>query len=493
MAVIAGITLRCVFWLITPVTGDAAFHYTIMGHMADTWSIPLTEHVTGPNPFWYPPLFHIVGAIVKTVTGWAELTPLLFGILGLLAFKRFAQVHYPDNAKTSMWVLALLPFHVYYSGIGYMTTFLFLLTVMAFYHYMNYRKGGSARELLRACAFCALSAATHYHGFIPLLALSLDLAFRNRKAAVLFFICGLLLVSPVYVRNYWVFGNPFWPKLQPGNFPGDKAVEHVNLTPGSLLSPRKVSVLVFEFWLGAPNSGDDLAKSWSLGRDRFPLFDLMAFGWVLAVILGTIMGLRGLKGLDAEDRRLALIIGALCIGPYINNGMPRFWVALAPLAYIGLAKTYDGVKFKGKWIATLFCIVALLGASYAYAFSYRKIRDSYEPFWNMMEANIQDTESVVMPFNIADCNYQTGLRCIRIGSLGGIAEPGVGQVRSVMEENGIDAVCCSSLAWDGYGESDKRICTEFAKDDAFIVYDRGPVWGRCWKAGLLTAPDMYNE
>jgi 4-amino-4-deoxy-L-arabinose transferase-like glycosyltransferase len=129
----AGALVRLVFWLTTPVTGDALFHYSIAKYISDTYSVPTFEYVTGPNPFWWPPLFHIITALLYKLTGVLTLTPLVFGLVGLFMFYVFCRRFYPNDAVTATLVLAFLPFHVYYSSVGYFETLMFFLAVCAFY------------------------------------------------------------------------------------------------------------------------------------------------------------------------------------------------------------------------------------------------------------------------------------------------------------------------------------------------------------------------
>jgi len=481
MAMMAGSFIRLIFWVTAPVTGDATFHYTIMEYMAETWTVPVFEHVTGPNPYWYPPLYHIAGAFLETATGVAELAPLLFGLIGLLAFNAFAKKHYPAEASAATTMLCFLPFHVYYSGIGYMATFLFLLSVACYNSYLNWQWGGERKQLLLCAAFCALSASTHYHGFIPLLAIGAHMALKRPKAAATFFIVGLALASPWYARNYEVFGNPIWPKMGAGDLPGDRTAHSIAPTVWSLASPTKAAGLFFDFWVGAPNSGDDMARNFEVARGRIPGAELLALGWLAAVFLGTALAAYGARTWTRKELGLPVIIAAFCLGPYLGNNLARMWVALIPFIVLAMGAGYERMRWRWKGAVAAICIIALLGASYAYAYTYRQIRGEHIPFFEMMKSGIEEGENVVMPFNSADCVYYTGLRCLRVGSAGGIPEPEEGQVQEVLKEYGIDHVCCSSLAYDGFGEADRRICESFGDVEPEISYDRGRVWGRCWK------------
>jgi len=481
-AIIAGTLVRILFWATTPVTGDATFHYNIAKYIADTYTIPSFEYVTGPNPFWWPPLFHILTALVYKITGILTLTPLLFGVAGLIAFSVFARKFYPKQAETATVILAFLPFHVYYSSIGYFETLMFLLAVAAFHFYFSYLKTASRRDFAYAILMSALSASTHYHGFIPLIAIGLHMLVKSDKKAVTFIVLGLLLSSPWYVRNYVVFGNPIWPKVWGGNFPGDTAVTHVTLRENvaSLASPGKWGDVFFDFWIGAPNSGEDLKSNIAVGRSRLPLFDLFMMPWAAAIVAASAAAIWGAYRMRKKEILFPALVFITCLGPLVSNGLARMFVALFPFIVVYMADGYMGLKLKYKHILLAVALVSYIGGSYAYSLTYKQMRDPYIPFFKLMEEKIPQGANVVVPFNIQDCIYYSGRRCLRIGSTGGIPTPTQGTLDSILQDYDISYVCCSSLNWNALSASDKMICDRFNDAKLHINYIQGGIWGRCW-------------
>lgn len=484
--IVAGALVRIAFWLTAPVTGDATIHFSVARYIAENHAIPSFEPASGPNPFWWPPLFHIISAVLYKLTGVLTLAPLLFGILGLYAMSVFARAHYPRLELPAVSLLAFLPFHMYYSGIGYFETLIFLLAVAAFHNYISFLKSGEARNLAYTAVFCSLSAWTHYHGFVPAMAIGAHLFLKDRRRALAFMAAVTLMSCPWYVRNLVVFGNPVWPKLSAGYFPGDAAYAPLPFmqTLSQLASPGAWASVYLDFWTGAPNSGEDFASNAAAGRARYPLFDILLLPWFAATAAATILALWGVKTMrDGEAGRLPVIIIASCTIFFTANRLARMFIALMPFAVIYAAEGYAAIKFRWKHAALLAAFLLFVGGSYGYAYTYKTMRDPYMPFFLMMRERIPDGARVVMPFNVGECAYFSGRQCVRIGSAGGIPRPTADNMQEVLREGKISYVCCTSINWDEVSGGDRLICDGFKERTPFIDYSSGGAWGRCWKTG----------
>jgi 4-amino-4-deoxy-L-arabinose transferase-like glycosyltransferase len=483
--IFAGTLVRVAFWATTPVTGDASFHFSIARYMAQTHSVPTFEYVAGPNPFWWPPLFHIVSALIYSITGVLTLSPLLFGVLGLIMFNRFCGRFYPRQALSATIILAFLPFHVYYSGIGYFETLMFFLAVCAFWSYLRYIESGNGRDLAYAGFACAMSASTHYHGLIPLLAISAHLFLRNRRIAVVFLVAGLALSSPWYIRNYAVFGNPIWPKVWGGNYPNDAAVQSVPLAGSlaGLASPGRWMDVFFDFWIGAPNAGEDFWRNVNVGRVRYAAFDLFLWPWLVFVLGMSLLAVRGMLSMRGDKAAiLAILVFAASFAPFAANSLARMFVSFMPFAIIAAARGFEDARLRQKWTVLAVALLAFMGASYAYAYTYAQIRAPYGPFFDEVRERTPKGAVIVMPFNVGDCIYFTQRSCARIGGTGGIPWPNVRSLDDVLAQSGVSYVCCSSLNWDAYTKADRSICDGFAGRLPVLDYRDGGVWGKCWKA-----------
>lgn len=482
--IIAGIIIRILFWHTTPVTGDASFHYSIAQYIANTGSIPVFEYQTGPDPFWWPPLFHISAAFVFAVSGVVELTPLLFGIAGIFAFRRFCMAHYEKNADTATAILSFLPFHIYYSSIGYLETLMFLLCVGAFHFYLNHLKTKSVKDLIFSCIICALCAGTHYHGFVPLMGITGHLALSRKKTAIAFLVAGLMLSSPWYVRNHIVFGNPIWPKVHGGFYPHHSGVasEPASLMILNLLDPERWSALFLEFWVGAPNSGEDFWENTGIGRDSVPFFTFFLLLWLLMTIAATATGFWGfLRAKNDSSAQLALIVFFASLLPFSANGLARMFIAAIPFALAYMAAGFSAWGFRKKHILAAIACISFVGVSYAYSYTYMDIRSRLNPFFDMIGEDIPSDAGVIMPHNVQECLYYTGKKCIRIGGVAGMPYPTEENIDIVLKDNDIGFVCCTSFWSRAYKDHDRIICERFADEEPVIEHLSGDLWGRCWK------------
>jgi len=485
VAIAAGSIIRLIFWLTTPVTGDAAFHYSIARYMGETWRIPTFEYVTGPDPFWYPPLFHIITAVLYRLTGILTLTPLLFGVAGLILFHIFCVRFYPKHALSATLFLAFLPFHIYYSSIGYIETLLFLITVAAFYFYFSFLKSKRTRDLAYAVFMSALAASAHYHGIVVLLSITAHLALQDRRKAAIVLAAGLILSCPWYIRNFVVFGNPVWPKVYGGYYASDATAKGtpIPVALAQLGRPGRWASVFLEFWVGAPNSGEDFASNAAVGRTRYPMFDLFMLPWLAFIVCLTLLGIWGAYLMKNDKTAIfAAIALIISVGPFVLNSLPRMFVAAMPFAVVAMAAGYDAMKFRRKDIMLAAAFIALLGGSYAYAYTYKSIRERYVPFFDMMKDKIPDDAKVVMPFNKQECVYYSERQCQRIGNTGGIPTPTIENMDRILKDYDIAYVCCSSLNWGAHDEI-RIICDPFKDRKPAFEYEKGGVWGKCWKTG----------
>ncbi|MFH1402721.1 MAG: hypothetical protein ABIH11_00445 [Candidatus Altiarchaeota archaeon] len=482
-AVLAGTVVRIIFWATTPVTGDACFHYNVARFMSENLSIPSFEYVTGGNPFWYPPLFHIITAVLYRLTGILTLTPLVFGIGGLVAFKKFCDRFYPEHSLKSVLLLSFLPFHVYYSGIGYLESLIFLTTVLSYHYYYAYLKDGGNKQLGYAAITSALTALTHYHGMIIPLSITAHLALRDRKKAAVFLAAALLIASPWYVRNYMVYGNPVWPKLYGGKYPGYRDVQGISVESAvaSIFSPGRWVSVFFDFWIGAPNSGEDFWNNVEVGAGRYPFFMWIMVFWLTAIIALSILSFRGfMRVSERRDQEMIAIVFALSLIPFTLNGLARMFIAVIPFLVIAVSKGVGGISNRGMMLATPAVILLLVGGSYGYAQTYKNLVEGYEPFFEKIREEMPEGSRIVMPFMIHECIYYTGMHCLKIGGAGSLPEFDTKDMRQIFKDYDVEYVCCNRMHWSALPEQYKSVCRRLNKEKSYVSYSEGDSWGKCW-------------
>ncbi|MBD3387534.1 MAG: hypothetical protein GF414_01190 [Candidatus Altiarchaeales archaeon] len=484
-ALVVGVILRILLWAMIPPTTDSCIHYTTAEYIAETGMFPLFEHAAGTDPFWYPPLFHLSSAVLYKLTGVVTLVPLLAGLMGLVVFAFLVKRFYPDYANYAIVVFALLPFHMYYSGVGYATSLLFLWSAVGIYYYLSYLETGSVRHLGYFTVAAAAAGLTHYHGLALLIAVLVHLGLRDWRRAAAVGIGCLLLVSPWYVRNQIVFGNPVWPLLFEGSIGHpDWNSQRYESRLGSLLNPKVPLTIFLDFWVGAPNSGEDMLDNLETGRRYFgPLADVGFIAWLLAVLSLTSASLYRpgkLKGLKYGG--LVLVVFMVSLVPALFNSLARMMVVFIPFTPILVARGVNDVKFKHKDVLLGVALLVLAGGTLSYAFVYRSIVDDYIPFYDMMREEIPEGSRVVMPFTVHECLYYTGLDCVRVREFPNSVPPRVYEDMSILLDYGIDYVCCDRLYWDSKPEEIRGFCNGMPDDR--IAFGVGGA-GSCWKTSDL--------
>jgi len=247
-----------------------------------------------------------------------------------------------------------------------------------------------------------------------------------------------------------------------------------------LTNPWKWTGLFLDFWIGAPNSGEDFWRNVDVGASRYPMFHLFMGLWLAAIVAVTLLAAAGALSIGRKELILPCIVFIASLIPFVSNGLARMFIAVFPFAVLAAAKGFDGLRMRHKHAALLAALLLFMSGSYAYSYTYKDLRDPYLPFFEKMRAEIPADARVVMPFADADCIYYSGRMCIRLGSTGGIPEPNEGNLDRILSENGIAFVCCSSLNQAAFSKADRLICDRFAELRPDIDYAKGGVWGKCW-------------
>src|SRR3989338_5725068 len=116
------IVFRVIFTLFSAISGDACWHFSAAKFIANEKEFPLFAQIGRDEPFWAPPLFHIITSIFYLLLGEVGLKIVspLFGSLALifsyLIFRKFLS----DRASFyAMLFLSFIPIFIDYSILGY--------------------------------------------------------------------------------------------------------------------------------------------------------------------------------------------------------------------------------------------------------------------------------------------------------------------------------------------------------------------------------------
>jgi hypothetical protein len=481
--ILFGILLRFVLWNVIPVTTDSAEHFSKARYIAQEHDIPVFEYVTGNDPYWYPPLFHIITAFIYKLTGVLTLTPLLAGSLSLIVFYYLAKKFYPQTLPYSLILLTFLPFHAYMSGIGYTTILLFLWATIGYYYYLKYLQTKYNTYLLFTILACTASALTHYHGLLLTAIILTHFFFQKPKQAITSLIAILILISPWYVRNYIIFGNPIWPLFFEGNYVHGKTGGGYGASGlMNFLRPSTYSSVFFDFWIGAPNSGEDVFDNISKARNIFPVvFEVGLIFWLLSILAWSFFVYRGVKLFFSDRDFLPLIsfLFSFCIIAFLPAA--RTTVFCIPFAIIAAAKGLSNFSIRQKTVLFIISFFAFTGVTISYAFVYNQVMSKYIPFYHLMEENLPSDARIVMPYTLQHCIYYTSKECVRDRNFPGGVPPEIVQSNPAdLEIFNITHFCCDSLWWDARNPKIRNACQMLADDNLVLDYEKDGVWGKCW-------------
>lgn len=495
LVIVLGILGRTALWSMVPVTADAVYHYSISRFIAQHLRIPSFEIETGGDPMWYPPLFHTVSAVFYGVLGSEKVTPLFASILSLFAFYILLNRFYESMLLPGMVLTAFLPTQVYYGAVGFVDCLFLLLAPLVLYCYLRFLERNDYRFLAASLLLSTACLLTHYHGVIPLLAISTHLFFRNRKAALAFLLSGLILASPWYIRNYALFGNPIWPVLFDGKYPAHEGYQPSKIA--DILSPLRWTTLFFEYWLGAPSSGEDFAKNVEVAGAYIPYpyaFFALWLAFVIALSVMTLIGLARLLGRD-KNRDVLLLFLAFSALPLLLSSFVRMLAFAFPVFILGLAcfmsETNLNRFFAGalKAVALAGFVVILLSPTFAYAFIYGRIIERYVPFYSMANE--------LLPKDAVVCNMMDDVffdnverRIVSVGSTPEyrVTQKCIGEYLTdssgsagCFSKLGVNYACCTSLRTPYIGGPVKDFCDAMRHKQAAFDYDSGGAWGGCWE------------
>ncbi|HLC59851.1 MAG TPA: glycosyltransferase family 39 protein [Candidatus Nanoarchaeia archaeon] len=203
------------------VSGDGCWHVPVGKFIATHGKFPLFEPLGRDEPFWSPPLYHIIVAAVyyffsafnHNAANFAiKFISPIFGILTLIF--SFLVIKKLTNSKISFYstiFLAFIPIFIDYSVLSYVESSMTFFVILSVYFLIN-------EKIFLSGISVGLSILAKYNGIFILPALIYYLYKKyNRKSfyknSAIIVIVSLLVASPWIIRNWLLLGNPIWPFL----------------------------------------------------------------------------------------------------------------------------------------------------------------------------------------------------------------------------------------------------------------------------------------
>ena len=244
------------------VSGDACWQLSIGRHIGSNFKIPLFEQFGREEPFWAPPLYHFVVAIIfyffslfnynMANTAVKFISPI-FGILTLIfSFLTIKKLVSSKIAFYSTLFTAFLPLFMDYSIFSYVESMLTFLVVLSVYFLVNGR-------ILLSSIVAGLSILTKYNGIfiVPVLFYFVYKINKNDKKLLLknlFIVSFVSLLIPMawFIRNWLILGNPIWPFLN-FIFKGFEAASYSNFNGFWYIFNINTLVFTYLGFFGVPD------------------------------------------------------------------------------------------------------------------------------------------------------------------------------------------------------------------------------------------------
>lgn len=414
------------------VSGDACWHVQASKFIADNQRIPAFEPLGREEPFWSPPLYHLIVAVLYSWSGMINhdianfaikfISPA-FGIFSLvLSFIVIKKITNSKIAFCSIIFLAFIPISIDYGVLSYIES-VFIFFVLLSIYFLN-----NNRFILSGIA-AGLSILTKYHGvlILPLLVFLTYSKYKDKRAffkkTSIVVLIALAISVPWFIRNWIVFGNPIWPFLN-FIFHGLESSSFSQANFGNLINPN-FFIFTYLGTFGVPD-GNYAAFSFFRISHLSYLFALWLFGTIL-FMLPLIIGfsVRNSSKMEAQQKlnknlrwlRIFFLVWLLpyiiLTFPYVINTewsvsriiLPAF-PAFAFFWALGYAKLSS--KFKIKKIVIFLTILIISGFLFTETVKIKLASnewDFYREDFNWIKSNTKKTaifiaEGQCVPYNI---------------------------------------------------------------------------------------------
>ena len=304
------------------VSGDGCWHVSASKFIAENRSIPLHEPLGRNEPFWSPPLYHLLAAFVYFVFNLFShdianfaikfISPI-FGILSLIvSFLLIKKLYNSKMAFYSVIFLAFVPIFIDYSVLSYVESMLTFFVVLSIYFIIMDRIWLSGMA-------AGLASLTKYNGLFVLPVLFVILykrhGIKKRLFSDLFFLIipVLVIAWPWLIRNWIILGNPVWPFLNL-LFDGYHTEAYAGLTGAIKWSDLFSLDALILLYLGIFGVPDGNYHSFAFLNVPFMQFAILIWlAATLVFILPLIMGLMNLRRIKSESK----IIFVVWIASYV--------------------------------------------------------------------------------------------------------------------------------------------------------------------------------
>jgi len=328
-----------------------------------------TQHLTFDGAPWsfQPPFFIFFLTFFYFILGDSEFVarisgPLL-GTLGVLGVYLLAKHLYDEETGLlASLFIAIMPAHVFFARMILADNLLATSLIFTLFFFLKYVKENQKKYLYASSIFIAVTALSKKIGVLvyPSLILYLFLKEKNsrwikRKDIWLIFLISILIQVPWYIRNYFIFNNPF-----------------INFTPLlTFTNPPLYPRLPF----------DELEEN-----SIFRLIDLISYVAGLPVFLISIVGILLLLKDKKEILLPGIFLGSFLSVAILFSGTETGRYILPALSFFSMFAGYGMRKFSEKRIYyPLFILLLFSTFLFNVDFSIEVIKNNREKYTGYKE------------------------------------------------------------------------------------------------------------
>lgn len=286
LIIIIGILTR--FALVIPyhVSGDACWQASNSRFIAANFQIPLYEPLGREQPFWSPPLFHIISAAFYIAfglfgSGAADfgmklVTPIFSALSLILAYLILKRLFDKRVVFYSMLFVVFLPMSIDYGVFSYTDGMLVFFSLASIYFALINKNTISAFSL-------AFAILTKYTGLALIPVVLYIIFIKNRtsylRKSIITLAITAIISSPWYIRNWIYLKNPVYPILN--SFFGGIEIgsTYSGIDFSKLFSLNSIIIPFLEFF-GVPNGNPS-----NLFYFNVPFLPVILIIWLAAIIL----------------------------------------------------------------------------------------------------------------------------------------------------------------------------------------------------------------
>jgi 4-amino-4-deoxy-L-arabinose transferase-like glycosyltransferase len=418
LVIVIAILLRISLAAVYHVSGDACWQLSNAKFISENNEIPLFEQFGRGEPFWPPPLFHIISAFVyglfsnfslAAASFMIKMVSPIFGSLTLILFYLIAKQLFSNKvALMSILFLSFIPLHLDYSIFSYVDGTVTFLAVLCVYFALK-------DKFLLASIIAGLAILTKYNGIfiIPVIWYIAYIRGKGEKA----FLKKFLLISTVsitigglwFLRNWILLGNPVYPFLN-SMFGGLEIGTFADSNVGKLNFMNLLNLSgLLSIYLGFFGIPDGNIKS--LAFIDIPYLSYMFAIWFIGTVVFIFPVFLGLLSKNLKHKKLLYIwLGSYLtlILFYIINAswsVSRFLLPAFPVLALAWATGLDGIKKMNiRKYFILICILIIIGFTFTSIIKISFASGAWEAFNQDFDWAQKNSENTAI--------FMTGSQCL---------------------------------------------------------------------------------